>query len=150
MTNIMPTHTCPFTDCNYEMDDVTDQLAATLLSIHASGAHTASTAVPVATSKPLVQVQNVCHPIISTVGSSDECSYLRTHWSNYVEGTKITGKDQLLESSNEELHKDLALSIGGSLSNKLEADVPAAMMTLAVHGENTMVADASLYEIGQD
>ena len=31
----------------------------------------------------------------------------------------------------------------GSLINKLEADVLAAMTTLAVHGENTMVANAS-------
>ena len=60
MTNTMPTHTWPFPDCNYGMNNVTDQFAAIFLSIHASGAQTTSTAAPVTTSKPPAQVQKVC------------------------------------------------------------------------------------------
>lgn len=47
---------------------------ATLLCIHASGAHIVSTAAPAAVSKPPVLVLEVFHPLISAAGSSEKWS----------------------------------------------------------------------------
>ena len=69
--------------------------------------------------------------------------YFLTHWGNYIEATKVNGKDcvtQLLKCFDEELRKDLTWSAGGRLTNKMEYEVFAAIKTLAVCKENTMVA----------
>ena len=65
----------------------------------------------------------------------------------------MTGKEkiiQLLECCDEELRKDLTRTAGGTLSNRTEDDVLAAMKLLAVREENTMVARVALYEMRQD
>ena len=72
----MPQYKCPFQDCTYETEDIQDELAAVHLLDWHM--HTASAAA---------------------TGSSKEQSY-------YVEATKITGKDkvvQLLECCDEHL-----------------------------------------------
>ena len=147
----MPTHKCPFTDCDFETDDVSDQLAATLLSIHASGDHAPGSASASTSSK--VKVEAVRRPTISSAGSSEEWSYFLTRWTDYTSATKVAGTDriiQLLECCNDELRKDLTRTEGGSLSNKPEADVLAAIKKLAVREENTMVARVTLHEMKQD
>ena len=101
----------------------------------------------------LAKFQKVWCPTITTAGSSGEWSYFLTHWGNYIEATKVNGKDsviQLLKCFDEELRKDFRWSAGGSLTNKMEDEVFAAINTLAVHKENTMVARVALYEMRQD
>ena len=74
-------------------------------------------------------------------------------WGDYKDATKITGKDliiQLLECCEEDLRKDLTRSAGGSLTNKSENEVLAAIKILAVREENTMVARITLHEMRQD
>ena len=154
----MPSHDCPFPECAYNTGESTDDLAATLLKIHFAGAHpptpspaeNASTASAASTA---ARVQKVSRPTASLGMTSEEWSYFLTRWQDYVEATKVTGKEkiiQLLECCDEELRKDLTRTAGGTLSNRTEEDVLAAMKLLAVREENTMVARVALYEMRQD
>ncbi len=73
----------------------------------------------------------------------EEGIYFISHWNDYVEATKVTGKDkviQLLEYCDDQLRKDLTRTAGGTLTNNTEAEVLAAMKRLAVRDENAMVA----------
>ena len=85
---------CPFPNGTYETEEVTDVLAAILLSVHSTGTHTATgvaAAVPsVAANTKLEKIQ---HPTISTAGSSEHWSYFLTHWDDYVAATNVAGKD---------------------------------------------------------
>ena len=41
----MPKHQCPIPDCTYETEDISEGLAAVMLTVHANGTHT-STGTP--------------------------------------------------------------------------------------------------------
>ena len=99
------------------------------------------------------QVKKVWCPAISTGGTSEEWSCFKIRWKDYVDVTKICRKDlviQLLECSDEDLHKDLTHAAGGTLTEESEADVLTAIKTLAVTEENTRVARVALHKIRQD
>ena len=143
----------PFPGCEFQTNDVADGLASTLLQIHASGCHSGVTngeqAVASNTSGA-ARVEKVRCPTISTAGTSEEWSYFKIRWNNYVAAIKISGKDvviQLLECCDEGLRKDLTRAAGGTLTEKSEADVLKAIKTLAVREENTMVARVALHEM---
>lgn len=90
------------------MEEVTDVLAAIMLSVHLQGTHTAATAAPNALSN--MKLKKVRCLTISAVGSSKDWSYFVTSWADYVAVTSVTGKDkviQLLECCDEQLRKDL-------------------------------------------
>ena len=145
----MPVFQCPFPDCTYATGDITETLAATMLTIHASGAHTATGTTHAAP----VHVEKVKRPTISAAGTSEDWTYFKARWDEYTEATKVTGKDrviQLLECCEESLRKDLTRSAGGSLANKPEVDVMLAIKTIAIHEENTMVARVELHDMRQD
>jgi hypothetical protein len=148
----MPKYKCPFPACDYETEDVTDDLAAVLISVHSKGAH--STA-PTTTATPnwTAKIEKVRRPTVSSAGSSEEWSYFLTRWQDYVEATKVEGKDkviQLLECCDEQLRKDLTRNAGGSLTNKSTEEVMEAIKKLAVRDENTMVARVHLHNMRQD
>ena len=118
---------------------------AALLTTHNS-VHSASHALS-------AKVEKVKGPIISAAGSSEEWAYFLSRWSDYVDATKVTGRDkvvQLLECCDEQLHKDLTQSAGGSLTGKTEDKVLKAIKKLAVREENTMVARVTLHNMRQD
>ena len=147
---------CPFPRCKFQANDVADGLAFTLLQIHASRCHSGVTngeqAVASNTSGA-ARVEKVRRPTISTASTSEEWSYFKIRWNNYVAATKISGKDlviQLLECCDEDLRKDLTCAAGGTLTEKSEADVLKAIKTLAVREENIMVARVALHEMRQD
>ncbi|KAK3737416.1 hypothetical protein QZH41_000674 [Actinostola sp. cb2023] len=147
----MPKHQCPFPDCTYETADVTDELAAILISIHSTGSHTAPAAAT--TTNFPAKFERVRRPTVSTTGSSEDWSYFLTRWQDYAEATKLTGKDkvvQLLECCDEQLRKDLTRNAGGSLTKKSVDDVTEAIKKLAVREENTMVARVQLHNMHQD
>ena len=111
-----------------------------LLSVHSTGTHTAS---PASTAPAAAKIEKVRRPTVSAAGFSEEWSYFLTRWWDYVEATKVTGKDrvvQLLECCEEQLRKDFTRNTGGLLTNKTVDEVMAAITKLAVRGENTMVA----------
>ena len=146
----MPIIECPFPDCPYSTGDVTNELAVTLLNIHSNGTHSSHSSAP---SAPSMAVEKVRRPMITSGGSSEKWSYFLIRWQDYVDATKVTGKDkiiQLLECCDEELRKDLTRSSGGSLTSKTEEEVLSAIKKLAVREENTMVARVALYEMRQD
>ena len=79
------------------------------------------------------KIEKVRRPTVSAAGSSEEWSYFETRWEDYVEATKITGKDkviQLLECCDEPLRKDLTRNAGGSLTNKSVKEVMAIVTIL--------------------
>ena len=137
---------CPYPDCSYITAEVSNKLAITLLQIHAPVVATTNPTV----TTPSVRVEKVRRPTMFSAGPSENWSYCTIRWQYHVESTQVTGKEkilQLLEFCDEELRKDLTRSAGGSLTNKTEAEVLAAMRTLAVREENIMVARVALYEM---
>ena len=154
----MPRHKCPFTDCNFESGEVNHDLVAMLLKIHFAAVHTptinpAENANLASTANNAARVQKVSCLTASLGMTSEEWSYFLTHWEDYVEATKVTGKEKiirLLECSEEDLCKNLTRTARGTLFNRSEAEMLAAMKLLAVREENTMVARVALYEMRQD
>ena len=115
------------------------------------GTHTA--AAPSTSGNAAAKVEKVCHPTVPTAGSSEDWSYFLTQWQDYVDATKITGKDevlQLLECCDKQLRKDLTQNTGGSLTTKPIEDVMSAIRKLAVLEESTMVAWVQLHNMLQD
>ena len=118
----MPQVQCPIPGCTYKTDDLPSDIVIKLLDIHAS-----SHANP---PQPTPKVERFRRPLISSAGTSEEWQYFLTRWTEYKTVTKISGTDQvfqLLECCDEQLWKDFTHAAGGSLTNKPEADVLAAI-----------------------
>ena len=126
----MPKHKCPFPDCTFETEDISNELAVLMLTIHNNGTHNIET-----NPARMCKVEKVKRPTICAGGSSAEWSYFTTRWQEYAEATKIQGKEnviQLLECCDDNLRKDLTRNTGGSLSEKTVDEVMAAIKKLAV------------------
>ena len=98
----MPIVRCPVPSCDYRTDDVEAVIVAALLNAH-SITHSADTSAGRHTEK-------IKRPTINSAGTSEDWAYFLTRWEDYVEGTKVTGKDyiiQLLECCDETLRRDL-------------------------------------------
>ena len=131
----MPKHKCPFPECTYETDDVEDELAAVLLTVHSNSPHLLITT----STQPTAKIERIRRPTLSSAGASDDWSYFPSLWNGYTTATKITGKDevlQLLECCDEQLHKDLTRNAGGSLANKPLQEVMQAIKILAMQLHN--------------
>ena len=136
---------CPAPNCEYVTDDINPEAVATALQLHA-GHHMQSTTSSI---KP----EKVKRPSVYSGGSSEDWQYFLTRWSEYKAATKLANADtvlQLLECCEESLRKDLTRNAGGSLSNKSEQVVLAAIKSLAVIEENTMVSRVRLHNMQQD
>ena len=138
----MPAVQCPIPGCDYSTPDLEASIVAALLTAH-SAIH--------APGQP-AKVEKVKRPTIAAGGTSEDWAYFKSRWSDYVDATKIAGKDevQLLECCEESLRKDLTRAAGGSLTNKTVKEVLAAIRTLAIREENTMVARVTLHNMRQD
>ena len=140
----MPKHQCPYPDCTYETKDISDELAAVMIKVHADGAH-------LHRNKP-AKVENVTRPDISAGGTSEDWSYFLTRWSEYKSATNITGKEkifQLLDCCENKLRKDVTRAAGGSLMEKPEEEVLKRIKALAVRHENILVARIQLHDMQQ-
>ena len=147
----MPKQRCPYLECEYETEDVKDEIAAVLLTIHSNDTQVQTTSQPA--TQATAKVEKVRRPTISSAGSSEEWSYFPTRWKDYAKETKLKGKDmviQLLECCEEQLREDFARNAGGLLTNKSVDEVMAAIKKLAVREENTMVTRAQLHNMHQD
>ena len=144
----MPVHECPFSDCTFSTKDVSDELAAVTLRIHADDKHSYHRL----SHKP-AKVESVRRPVISAGGTTEEWAYFQTRWADYKAATQIQGIDltvQLLECCDEDLRKGLTQAAGGTLTNKSEETVLECIKALAVRRENIMVARVTLHEMHQD
>ena len=142
----MPAVACPIPDCDYVTADLDAVVVAALITAHTT-THTQGATAAAA------KVDKVKRPVISAAGTSEEWSYFLSRWSDYVDATKVTGRDQalqLLECCDEPLRKDLTRSAGGSLATKSVDEILAAIKKLAVRQENTMVARVTLHNMRQD
>lgn len=140
----MPVIQCPITGCDYQTPDVSDTIVAALISAHSISHSAVSTPA---------KVDKVKRPTITSAGTSEEWTYFLSRWKDYVDATKINGRDtviQLLECCDDELRRDLTRSVGGSLINMMETEVLSAMRKLAVREENAMVARVALQNMKQD
>ncbi len=141
----MPAVGCPIPGCDYVTDDLDAAIVAALIT-----AHSATHAREVTTT---AKVEKVKRPTLSGAGTSEEWSYFISRWTDYVDATKIDGRDkviQLLECCDEPLRKDLTRAAGGSLTNHNIDDVLTAIKKLAVRQENTMVSRVTLHNMRQD
>ena len=92
----MPAVKCPFLGCEYTTDDLDPAIVAELITAH-SITHAPG---PITAAK----VERVKRPVISAAGSSEEWTYFTYRWTEYVDATKVTGRDkvvQLLECCDE-------------------------------------------------
>ena len=131
-----------FPSCQYQTDDLDAVIVAALLNAHC-----------VIHSAPSVaKVDKLKRPTIGLAGTSEEWTYFKTRWENYVDGTNISGKEyvvQLLECCDEDLRRDLTRT-HGSLTDKPKDEVFTAIKNLAVREENKMVARVALQNMRQD
>ena len=144
----MPSVKCPFPQCDYVTDDVSDALVTTLLNLHAL-----SHGQPTQSAASGAKVERVRRPTVTAAGTSEEWTYFLTRWEEYATATNISGQEriiQLLECCDEPLRKNLTRSVGGTLTNMAESAVLAAMKKLAVREENAMVARVILHDMRQD
>jgi len=140
----MPGVQCPIPNCDYttpaDLDPaIVAQLLATHTTTHTSGA--------------TAKVEKVKRPTVKAAGTSEDWQYFNTRWSEYVDATKIVGRDkvlQLLECCDDPLRKDLMRKAGGSLADQDEAAVLAAIRKLAVRGEAKLVSRVTLHDMRQD
>ena len=139
---------CPFPDCTFEAENDEPVVTAALLNIHAA-AHTATAIAPSTSAR----ADKLKRPSVLLAGTGEEWAYFVTRWNEYRDGTKLTGADiiaQLLECCDDDLRRDLTRAAGGTLTGKGEAEVLAAIKTLAVRQENMMLARATLHNMRQD
>ena len=87
----MPRFKCPFPACSYETDDLTELLAAVMLTIHNNGEH--GTGAP----QRQFTTERIRRPTLSTGGSSEEWAYFTSRWADYVTATKIEGREQVIQ-----------------------------------------------------
>ena len=143
----MPAIQCPIETCTYVTPDVDPVIVAALLTTH-STSHTTSGG-----SSAAARMDKVKRLTISLAGTSEDWKYFICRWEDYATATRITERDkvvQLLECCDEQLKKDLARSAGTALTQKHEDDVLAAIKSLAVREENTMVARVTLNDMKQE
>ena len=119
-----------------------------LLGIFSAMAHTATEAVfdapTPSTNAAAAKDERVKRPTVTSAGSSEEWDYFLVRWRDYVEATKVTGKDrtiQLLECCDDQLRKDVTRSIGmgRTLTDRPEEEILTLVRRLAVREKNTMV-----------
>ena len=152
----MPVFQCPLPTCDYATADITEVLAVQMLTIHAT-THMPTAATlpptPTTTQSQTSRLEKVRRPVISASGTGEDWNYFSARWTEYKAATGVTGAElvlQLLECCDEELRKDLTRTAGGSLANKSEEEVLAAIKQLAVREENVLLACVELYNMRQD
>ena len=139
----MPSYKCPLAPaCYYETGDVPDTIASEYLAIHKTVHLTPAVATPAPTTTTS-RLEKVRRPVVSASGTGEDWNYFDARWTEYKAATGVTGRElvlQLLECCDEELRKDLTRTAGGSLADKSENDVLAAIKQLAVREENVLLA----------
>ena len=146
----MPVIACTIPNCTYVTDDVDAIISVALLNTHAI-IHVPTHSTNAAAAK----VDRVKRPTVTSAGSSEEWDYFLVKWRDYVEATKVTGKErtiQLLECCDDQLRTDVTRSIGmGRLfTDRPEEEILTLVRRLAVREENTMVARVTLHNMRQD
>lgn len=99
------------------------------------------------------KMEPVKRPCVSHAGTTEDWVYFLSRWQDYVRATKAAGTDrttQLLECCDVQLRRDLTRNAGGSLSERSEVDILAAIRVLAVREENKTVARETLRAMKQD
>ena len=142
----MPEIACPVPGCDYTTPDVDAVIVAALLTTHGS-TH------PRAAGTVRTEGPKLARPTISSGGNGEDWEYFNTRWTEYKKAHRLKDTDvtlQLLECCDDLLRKDLTRSSGGSLTDKPEKDVLAAIKRLAIREESIMVARVNLNNMSQD
>ncbi len=127
----------PIDSWEYETPDVDPVVAAALITTHATFHQGPS--LPTLSAR----VEKVKRPSILSAGTTEDWLCFKSRWADYLKATRLEGTDrviQLLECCEEQLRKDLTRNAGGTLTTLTEDLVFAAMKSLAIREENTMVS----------
>ena len=103
----MPEVTYPIAGCEYKTPDLDAPIVAALITAH-SATHPPIAAAPVAAAK----IERVQRPTISAAGTSTDWSYFQSRWKDYVDTTKVVGRDkviQLLECCDEPHYANMSV-----------------------------------------
>ena len=156
----MPRRQCPYPECTWKTEDVDDISFATLsIQIHAQGAHPVTPPAPAPAptadgTSSHSREEKVRRPTISSGGTGEDWIYFMARWEEYkAANPAMVGKRavlQLLECCDDELRKDLTRNAGGSLADRPETEVLAAIKLLAVRQEALMVSRNILWNMQQD
>ena len=126
----MPVHRCPYPDCTYATEDVSDALAVEYFAIHRS-AH----AAPAATATQLKQKPpKIDRPTIADGSSEEVWNAFKTRWTMFKGGTQLTA-EETLQQLFECCEKTLGDAILKGYPNPLqgtEQDLMDAIKKLAV------------------
>ena len=98
----MPAVACPIPGCEFVTDNLDAAIVAALITAHTTTHTQGATAA--------AKVDRVKRPVISAAGTSEEWEYFLSRWLDYIDATKLNGRDkvlQLLECCDEPLRKDL-------------------------------------------
>ena len=141
----MPTTACPIEGCNVVTADGADAAERiALLAIHAS-THSSNIVI---SSNP----EKVSRPKIARASTSEDWEYFKRRWEDYKTARHITDDDlkmQLLECCEETLRRDLHRN-DRSISSREETTILAAIRSLDVREENTMVSRVILQHQDRD
>ena len=85
----MPAVECPIPGGTLKIDDLDAIIVAALLNAH-SATHSLNLGAS-------AKVEKVKRPTVSAAGSSEEWSYFESDWKDYVDATKITGQDKVVQ-----------------------------------------------------
>ncbi len=138
---------CPIESCEYETPDVDPVVAVALITTHVATFHQGPS-LPTLNAR----VEKVKRPSISSAGTTEDWLYFKSRWADYVKATRLEGTDrviQLLKCCEEQFRKDLTRNAGGTLTTLAEDQVFAAMKSLAIREENTMVSRVTLQNMRQ-
>ena len=84
----MPIHQCPYPNCSFVTKDITDELAAVMIKVHAEGAHLSRT--------KSAKVESVRRPVLSAGGTSEDWCYFLTRWRDYKATTNVAGTEKII------------------------------------------------------
>lgn len=139
----MPVVNCPIDGCPYMTPDVDAILAAALITTHAT-IHS-----PATTNTAAAKTEKVKRPTVSSAGTSEDWSYFKSRWGDYVRATKVTGTDRVVQLRSAVM-SNYGKTSPGMLTGKTEEEVLTAIKKLAVREENTIVARVTLHNMRQD
>ena len=136
----MPTVNCPINGRPYATPDIDAILAVALINTH-------TTTYVAATNTAITKAEKVKHPSISSGGTNKEWKYFTSRWADFIEATKVSGKDKViqhLERCDEQFCRDIIHTAVGTITYKTEDKVLNSIKHLAIHEENIMVTRVKL------
>ena len=144
----MPSVSCPFPDCNWKSDNLSDALGSVLtqqLIMHDKAVHQAAP-------KPEKPKLKIDPPRLGIGASPEEWAAFKRQWKMYKEGTGLADSQlstALFYSCSEDLRQDLMRDIQSDISDLTETALLAEIKKLSVKEESVLVHRMRLSKMTQ-